>query len=58
MAAAASSACGIPKDTGRKWMDAAKAGHLATLSEMLTSDSRLMHYQVWVGQILSIIHVS
>ncbi len=44
-AAAAATACGIPSDLGRSWMQAAKDGHVAALAKMLAGDPNLLHYQ-------------
>ena len=41
----AAAACGVAPDQGRAWLDAAKAGHVGTLSSMLASNLRLLHYK-------------
>ncbi|GAX75696.1 hypothetical protein CEUSTIGMA_g3139.t1 [Chlamydomonas eustigma] len=44
-AAAAAASCGVRAETGRAWMDAAKAGDVHTLSKMLQRDPVLLSYK-------------
>jgi RNA:NAD 2'-phosphotransferase (TPT1/KptA family) len=46
VAAAAAASCGVSAETGRAWMDAAKAGDISTLSAMLRHDPVLLSYKV------------